>query len=64
MTNRKETNETGGRSRNPILITSHVELQTAQSVSHATGIRHDLTVFIRRDSRVGETARKAFRGYG
>src|SRR4029077_10903901 len=32
--------ETGGRSRNPILITSHVELQTTQSVSHATGTPH------------------------
>src|SRR5437588_6557682 len=34
------TNEIGGRSRNPILITSHVELQTTQSVSHASGTPH------------------------
>src|SRR5215471_18376116 len=35
--NRIATNEIGGRSRNPILIASHVELQTTQSVSHASG---------------------------
>src|SRR5439155_8277281 len=38
--NRIATNEIGGKSRNPILITSHVELQTTQSVSHATGTPH------------------------
>src|SRR6266498_4515667 len=30
----------GGRSRNPILMMSHVELQTTQSVSHASGTPH------------------------
>src|ERR1700756_128098 len=34
------TNETGGRSRNPILMASQVELQTRQSVSHANGTPH------------------------
>src|SRR5437763_13410651 len=34
------TKEIGGRSRNPILMASQVELQTMQSVSHATGIPH------------------------
>jgi hypothetical protein len=33
----------GGRSRNPILIASHVELQTTQSVSHANGTPHRRT---------------------
>src|SRR5207245_11372982 len=31
------TNETGGKSRKPILMASQVELQTTQSVNHAMG---------------------------
>src|SRR5437879_13220751 len=58
------TNEIGGKSRSQILMASHVELQTIQSVSHATGTPHPLlgcqlvfghvlSVFIRaRPSRV------------
>src|SRR5206468_996051 len=34
------TNEIGGKSRSPILMASHVELQTTQSVSQATGTPH------------------------
>src|SRR5690349_11186718 len=34
------TNENGGRSRNPILIASQVELQTTHSVTHASGTPH------------------------
>jgi hypothetical protein len=40
MRKRIATNEIGGRSRNPILMASQVELQTTQSVSHATGTPH------------------------
>src|SRR5438093_5212396 len=59
------TNEIGGKSRSPILMASHVELQTIQSVSHADGTPHPtlgfqlrfrpvLFVFIRaRPSRFG-----------
>src|SRR6267143_3188397 len=58
------TNEIGGKSRSPILMASHVELQTIQSVSHAAGTPHPalgcqrfgpvLFVFIRaRPSRYG-----------
>src|SRR5439155_4675593 len=36
------TNEIGGKSRSPILMASHVELQTIQSVSQATGTPHPL----------------------
>src|SRR5215471_826301 len=65
MRKRIATNEIGGRSRNPILIASQVELQTRQSVSHANGTPHPaldrhffctdtLIVFTRaRASRVG-----------
>ena len=35
------TNETGGKSRSPILIASQVELQTTQSVNQASGIRQE-----------------------
>ena len=58
MTNRSETKEIGGRSRNPILIASQVELQTTQSASHAAGIRQSArsrlidVVFTRGDFRV------------
>src|SRR5438034_11329225 len=37
---RMATNEMGGKSRKPTLIASQVELQTAQSVNHATGTPH------------------------
>jgi hypothetical protein len=40
MRKRIATNEIGGRSRNPILMASQVELQTTQSVSHAIGTPH------------------------
>ena len=40
MRKRIATNEIGGRSRNPILMASQVELQTTQSVSHASGTPH------------------------
>jgi hypothetical protein len=65
MRKRIPTNEIGGRSRNPILMASHVELQTMQSVSQANGTPHpafgrhllssdSLFVFTRaRASRVG-----------
>jgi hypothetical protein len=57
------TNEIGGKSRKPILIASQVELQTAQSVNHATGTPHPtrgrqlrrdiaVTVFINYGSRL------------
>src|SRR5450432_237888 len=46
MTKRQATNDTGGRSRSPILITSQVELQTTQSVSQETGIRQSLKPFV------------------
>jgi hypothetical protein len=34
------TNETGGKSRKPILMASQVELQTMHSVSQAAGTPH------------------------
>jgi hypothetical protein len=37
MTKRIAAYEIGGKSRNPTLMTSHVELQTIQSVNHAIG---------------------------
>src|SRR5438874_13797175 len=37
MTKRMAAYEIGGKSRNPTLMTSHVELQTIQSVNHAIG---------------------------
>lgn len=40
MRKRIATNEIGGRSRNPILIASQVELHTTESVTHATGTPH------------------------
>src|SRR5262249_26214759 len=40
MRKRIATNEIGGRSRNPIFMTSQVELQTRQSVTHAIGTPH------------------------
>src|SRR6266446_9125841 len=36
------TNEIGGRSRRPILMASHVELQTTHSVNQARGTPHPL----------------------
>src|SRR5207247_8391292 len=59
------TNEIGGKSRSPILIASHVELQTIQSVTHATGtpqpllgcqlvFGHASCVFIARDKRFAQ----------
>src|SRR5260370_29642886 len=59
------TNEIGGKSRSPILMASHVELQTIQSVSHATGTPHPhlgcqlvfgraSCVFIARDKRFAQ----------
>jgi hypothetical protein len=59
------TNEIGGKSRKPTLMASQVELQTTQSVNHATGtphptlgrqlcIDHVIVVFIdARTSRLG-----------
>ena len=48
---------------NPILITSQVELQTTQSVSHAMGTRQSLKLFVAAsidgsDSRGGAAPRK------
>src|SRR2546430_2676600 len=57
MTNRSATKEIGGRSRNPTLIASQVELQTMQRVSQAAGIRQPIGC-IRGDTRAERSRRK------
>lgn len=54
---RSATKETGGRSRNPTLIASQVELQTMHSVSQAAGIRQPMGC-IRGDIRASRSRRK------
>src|SRR5947209_18533634 len=56
-TKRIATKEIGGRSRNPTLIASQVELQTMQRVSHAAGIFQSRRCI--RDSRANHGLGKA-----